>query len=1835
MKKVLFSVFLCLFTLTMSVVGVVFVVESSLSQTDNGWNDNAESEGDVGVKTSGNWSSYYASSYAGGDGSTSNPYQISTAEQLARMAYRVNYGYETSSCFSIIASTPIDLSAHYWVPIGGVGSYAFSGRFEGNKCAIVGMTIQYATDSSYLWNLWGADDEYNYDYYVTGLFGVLGNNAIVQNVILSKPNITISTTYELATNGDAREFYGGFIAGIGYGDNININHVSVVGGYMSLKNVQCDGWIGGIIGWLGVGGGLNHSNIIESRIYVASDSINGRWIKFGGLIGQSQQACNIQYNYFTGYIDSYASDASGGLVGYVYGGMSSPYTRATYIQYNYIYYNGSLWIGGKYTNCYVGGLVGRVSNSSAYTYIQNNFLSFSLLVNSGTTTNNHIGVLAGYLDVSGGTVYLQNNPYYTQSTYTSVYGTKAGSGSLSNANNISFSDQLKASISSTPNWSTFFSGIPYVNWSSSYWVRNAGINNGMPVHKWQYAEIDVYHQSAGQITIQVNNNNSFSYNSASLTITSDQENEDYLIPALWGQTLTGTFTTANGWSIYSWTNDNDNQRSTSNTYTFTHSYGIVEVYAIGQATLTIYQRNGISDIRQPAIAWNGNCKQQVHVWGEQVTIEAAPSTGYKFAKWTRTDNEDAASASTSSTYKFTFNNSNKNFYAWGTPNTYEVTFDPNGGGTPSFTKKSVVFGSAYGDLPTVERPGYTFAGWYNQASGGMQITSTSTSGWIAGNHTLYAHWDINYYWVNINILDTEGQESGQATARFVYTNNKAAGGSYDITATNEPVGEYSHAAYRSKITISNISPTSKYMLDYVSCEDSSSLVNNNNGTWTYTVGPGSGCIVIQLKWQEYNVNLNVMDTNGDELWNVTEANAGALLAMTIDYTNDRPTYNANVWNENTAFTYISYGSQISFKVVKVKQGCVIGSISTLYFGTLLPDSNGVYRLTFDLDKAKVSSGYDDVITIQLLYENTVKYDAEEKYYYFEDGQYPQSFAIEKLPIYQNSTDMPYDAKEDILTLNGEYTGGRFIYSWTGLSFKEGEVYSLYTEVLSGTVTGSGCFCLEIYGNSGALSSRCKVDFGPNNGKRSFVVSSLAEQQGNRLVLWIWDNGAYTFNNTKIKLQVFKDVDQELKNKLEGGDISFDTSYDYSYSRGLDGVVIHNGKTYAYMESGDYASFVSQGIYFDNSSNYYDYCFYRFDPIRWQIGERGVEGFNTVDLVARSGWEIAYTPVKVQTNTNYTISVDYETPDFVPLGGYYGIGLIVTTATPSGDCNAVLLDEKRYQMAPNAYGHAELTFNSKDYSVIYIGINGGYVNDGLTYRFRFGNWKLTGGSSVGFVTNMGDWSTTQGAGSIGCTDVPSSFGFASSGNNWGKNLSNLTVVSANVLSFEPYHNEVNETNYEGWDSRNSYLYKQTQAMNDGSEGTYGTLFCVAPKYSTTSKVKFDRFASKLDGADYYKKVISQAVDYNGIRVASLEEISAITKDYRAKISDIAWRVVGCDSSANYVTDDGYIDYWVRDLGNSLGSAKIVTNGGSVASRWLTNESGAQYNGVRYSMTMKNASFVVGGGNLITPEKNNAENLSTEWLWNHLNDSGQMVSEGNLVSTHNQSGNILDCFKVQRFNASKSFIDHSFKAYTVGSYQPTFVKTSDVSYIKIAFNGTLYDPHIFIDVSSLENGKTYTFGVNMIFMSESHCSFEFTDCGGGNLLTNTQSNCGAKWQHYMNIEYTASTGVYKLTNTADGNDPYATIDGQTFYLEKGKRYIAHMTVKNSAGNLVSNIGMHYGIAGSYSASRHLGFNGDDTHTFIAPESGNYTIRLDNEVSFANGAVVYISDFWIKDCGYDLPT
>lgn len=88
-------------------------------------------------------------------------------------------------------------------------------------------------------------------------------------------------------------------------------------------------------------------------------------------------------------------------------------------------------------------------------------------------------------------------------------------------------------------------------------------------------------------------------------------------------------------------------------------------------------------------------------------------------------------------------NRNKNdstLYAHWTRTEYTLTFDPNGG-TVSPTSKKVRYGEKYGTLPTPNKNGYEFNGWFN--SSGVQINENTVKR-TANNETLKAGWKEEY-----------------------------------------------------------------------------------------------------------------------------------------------------------------------------------------------------------------------------------------------------------------------------------------------------------------------------------------------------------------------------------------------------------------------------------------------------------------------------------------------------------------------------------------------------------------------------------------------------------------------------------------------------------------------------------------------------------------------------------------------------------------------------------------------------------------------------------------------------------------------------------------------------------------------------------------------------------------------------------------------------------------------------------------------------------------------------------------------------------------------------------
>jgi len=103
------------------------------------------------------------------------------------------------------------------------------------------------------------------------------------------------------------------------------------------------------------------------------------------------------------------------------------------------------------------------------------------------------------------------------------------------------------------------------------------------------------------------------------------------------------------------------------------------------------------------------------------------------------------------------------------PKTYILaTFDAQSGTAPNPASKWLANGDAYGSLALTTREGYSFEGWWTESSGGTQVTASTTVD-AAGNHTLFARWEIRhpatYTWTNL----VDGDATGSWTEQTNWT----------------------------------------------------------------------------------------------------------------------------------------------------------------------------------------------------------------------------------------------------------------------------------------------------------------------------------------------------------------------------------------------------------------------------------------------------------------------------------------------------------------------------------------------------------------------------------------------------------------------------------------------------------------------------------------------------------------------------------------------------------------------------------------------------------------------------------------------------------------------------------------------------------------------------------------------------------------------------------------------------------------------------------------------------------------------------------------------------------
>ena len=167
----------------------------------------------------------WAQEFAGGTGQPEDPYQIATVDQLMQLARDPNL-YDRH--FVLVANIDLFGQVHTAAPIAPDVSQLdfvyegtpFTGTFDGAEHEIGNLTIDIGPPAN------------GFDY--LGLFGSLGEGAVIKNLILSGVSI------QGGTNSDC---LGGLA---GYADHATIDNCSVTGSVTSGLNAQC---VGGLVGF--------------------------------------------------------------------------------------------------------------------------------------------------------------------------------------------------------------------------------------------------------------------------------------------------------------------------------------------------------------------------------------------------------------------------------------------------------------------------------------------------------------------------------------------------------------------------------------------------------------------------------------------------------------------------------------------------------------------------------------------------------------------------------------------------------------------------------------------------------------------------------------------------------------------------------------------------------------------------------------------------------------------------------------------------------------------------------------------------------------------------------------------------------------------------------------------------------------------------------------------------------------------------------------------------------------------------------------------------------------------------------------------------------------------------------------------------------------------------------------------------------------------------------------------------------------------------------------------------------------------------------------------------
>lgn len=310
-----------------------------------------------------------------------------------------------------------------------------------------------------------------------------------------------------------------------------------------------------------------------------------------------------------------------------------------------------------------------------------------------------------------------------------------------------------------------------------------------------------------------------------------------------GKNATVTASRKTGYKFDGWYNGTTKVTST-NPYTFAPTANI---------TLTAkWAINTVSDTVKISPSGSGTVSPNPITGQEDTAISttATPVTGYNFKHWRYNDSSVSGgySESTTNPLKITITGK-RDITAVFELKSYTVTWNANGG-TVSPASVSKTHGSTLGTLPTPTRAAtaeysYTFAGWFTAASGGTQISTTTT---VTGNVTYYAHWTATKRSYTATFNGNGGKTPSPSTITKEY--NVALGTLPTCSRTGYTfLGWYTASSGGTKISTTT-----------VVTKDITYYAQWSINSYTLTFNPNGGTVTPTSKNLEYNSAYGTLPT---------------------------------------------------------------------------------------------------------------------------------------------------------------------------------------------------------------------------------------------------------------------------------------------------------------------------------------------------------------------------------------------------------------------------------------------------------------------------------------------------------------------------------------------------------------------------------------------------------------------------------------------------------------------------------------------------------------------------------------------------------------------------------------------------------------------------------------------------------------------------------------------------------------------------------------------------------------------------------------------------------------